>query len=49
MTIVSTCEKHGINPEEYMKDVLLRIHTHPKDQLDDLLSHNWMTLRKDST
>lgn len=49
MTIVSTCEKHGINPEEYMKDVLLRIHTHPKDQLDDLLPHNWMTFRKDST
>ena len=41
MTLVSTCELNGVNPEEYLRDVLLRIHTTPLYQLADLLPHNW--------
>lgn len=44
MTLVSTCELNGVNPEEYLKDVLLRIHTTPPDQIADLLPHNWKPL-----
>ena len=45
MTLVSTCELNGVNPEEYLKDVLLRVRnaTTP-DQIADLLPHNWKPL-----
>ena len=40
-TIVSTCRLHQVNPYEYIKDVLLRIQTHPASKLDELLPQNW--------
>jgi transposase len=40
-TIVSTCQLHGVNPYEYIKDVLIRARGRPPDQLDDLLPWNW--------
>jgi len=45
MTLVSTCELNGVNPEEYLKDVLLRVRTATTpDQIADLLPHNWKPL-----
>lgn len=43
-SLVATCELHGINPEKYLADTLIRVHTHPQAQLDDLLPHRWKTL-----
>jgi transposase len=43
-SMVASCELHGINPEHYLADVLIRVHTHPQSQLDDLLPHRWKTL-----
>lgn len=43
--LVATCEVNGINPEEYLADVLLRVQTHPNSRLDELLPHEWKRLR----
>jgi transposase len=41
MSLLATCEAHGVNPEEYFADVLMRLSTHPASALDDLLPHRW--------
>jgi transposase len=40
-TLVGTCEAHGVNPFEYIRDVLLRVSTHPASDIDALLPHRW--------
>lgn len=39
--ICATCEQNGLNPEEYITDVLSRLATHPAADIDDLLPHRW--------
>ncbi|WP_194858686.1 transposase domain-containing protein [Myxococcus sp. AB056] len=43
--LVATCETNGINPETYLADVLLRVQTHPKSRIGELLPHEWMRRR----
>jgi transposase len=40
-SLIATCETNGINPVEYLADILLRVQTHPASRIDDLLPHNW--------
>ena len=40
-SIISTCEAGGINPIDYIEDLLLRTATHPASKLDELLPHRW--------
>ncbi len=40
-SLVATCETNGINPVEYLADVLLRVQTHPASRIDELLPQNW--------
>jgi transposase len=40
-SLVATCEANGINPVDYLADVLLRVQTHPASRIDELLPHNW--------
>lgn len=40
-SLVATCEAHGINPLEYLKDVLLRVQSHPNSQIAELLPSRW--------
>jgi transposase len=40
-SLIATCEANGVNPLEYIADVLLRVGSHPADQIDDLLPHRW--------
>ena len=40
-TLVSTCELHGVNPQDYLTDVLIRFQTHPAAQIEDLLPDKW--------
>lgn len=42
MTLTSTCEANGINPEAYLADILPRLDNHPAVNLDELLPHNWL-------
>lgn len=41
MTLVRSCEANGINPRDYLADVLLRIQTHPAARIDELLPDAW--------
>lgn len=40
-TIVATCVANGVNPQDYITDVLLRVQTHPASRIDELLPMNW--------
>jgi transposase len=40
-TIVATCRLHGVNPYDYIRDVLIRVQSHPASRLDELLPFNW--------
>jgi transposase len=36
-SLVATCEANGVNPIDYLRDVLIRISTHPANRIDELL------------
>jgi transposase len=40
-SLLGTCKLHGINPTEWMNNVLTRIATHPINQIHLLLPHYW--------
>jgi transposase len=40
-SLLAMCERHDVNPEPYLADVLIRIQDHPKDKLVELLPHRW--------
>jgi transposase len=40
-TLIRTCERHGVNAWEYLRDVLVRISKHPASHVDELLPHLW--------
>lgn len=46
-SLTGTCKMHGINPLEYLTDVLKRINIHPKDQINDLLPNNWKPISQE--
>ena len=40
-SLIESCKRHGVNPVEYLTDVLTRIATHPATQIADLAPANW--------
>ena len=36
-----TCRLQGINPYDYLVDVLQRISLHPASKVDELIPRNW--------
>lgn len=40
-SLIATCDLHGVDPLEYIADVLMRVDTHPAAEIDDLLPHRW--------
>ena len=40
-TLVATCEKHGVNPIDYVTDILTRVQSHPARNVGELLPHRW--------
>jgi transposase len=40
-SLIATCEANGVNPVDYLADVLIRVQTHPAARIDELLPHNW--------
>ena len=40
-SLVATCEAHDVDPVAYLKDVLLRVDTHPASRIDELLPQGW--------
>ncbi len=41
-SIVSTCQLHGVNPYEYIRDTIITLRDRPPDDVDDLLPWNWL-------
>ena len=42
-SLIATCDRHDVNPEAYLADVLIRLQDHPSDRVADLLPHRWKT------
>ena len=40
-SLIATCDLHDVDPVEYLKDVLMRVDTHPAAKIDELLPHRW--------
>ncbi len=40
-TVLATCEANGVNPLQYLTDILPRVQDHPAARLDELLPQNW--------
>jgi len=40
-SLIATCDLHHVDPIEYLRDVLIRVDTHPAAAIDDLLPHRW--------
>jgi len=40
-SLVATCEAHGVDPFDYLRDVMLRVDVHPAARIDELLPHKW--------
>lgn len=38
-SVVATCTLHRVNPYEYVKDVLIRIQTHPASKIEPISAH----------
>lgn len=43
-SIMASCRRHGVNPFEYVRDLLTRISTHPSNQIRELLPDRWPSL-----
>ena len=40
-SLVVSCKLHGVDPFAYFRDVLMRIHTHPADRIEELMPREW--------
>jgi transposase len=40
-SLMATCEEHGVDPQAYLADVLVRIDEHPNRRIDELLPDSW--------
>ncbi len=47
ITIIETAKLSGLNPQEYLADVLARINDHVDTRLDELLPWNWTPIAAD--
>ena len=41
-TVISTCVANDVNPEAYLKDVLMRVGSTKSRDIDTLLPANWV-------
>ena len=41
LSLVQTCRALGINPQEYLEDIMRRFLNHPINRLEELLPDNW--------
>lgn len=48
LSLIETCKRLGINPFEYLKDVLTRFPSATTSQVDDFLPDRWLALKQQS-
>jgi len=44
-SLIATCQRHGVNPFDYLRDVLRRLATHPASRIAELLPPQWKAAR----
>ena len=44
LSFIAMCKRNTVEPFAWFRDVLSRIATHPINQIEELLPHNWKTL-----
>jgi len=44
MSLFATAKQNGIDPYEWLKDVLTRLPTHPNSRIHELLPHSWQPM-----
>jgi transposase len=44
-SLLGTCKLHNVNPYEWLKDVIIRIPSHPINRIEELLPHIWCQQR----
>lgn len=49
LSLVQTCRGLGINPREYLEDVMRRIMSHNSQKLDELLPDQWLARRNNAS
>ena len=47
-TLVQSARRHGIDPFQYLRDLLTRIPTHRHSQIHELFPDNWLKLRQEA-
>jgi transposase len=45
-SIVATCRLHQVNPYEYIRDMLIRVQTHPASRIAELMPWRWKRLKE---
>jgi transposase len=45
-SIVATCRLHEVNPYEYIRDMLIRVQTHPASRVAELMPWRWKRLKE---
>ena len=46
-SLIATCESRGINPFDYLVDVLARVQDHPANAIDELLPGEWAAANRE--
>ena len=49
LSLVQTCRGIGVNPNEYLEDIMRRFQSHPSSRLEELLPNVWAKNRKQET
>jgi hypothetical protein len=44
MSLIQSAKLNGHDPYRYLKDILVRLPTHPASRIDELLPHRWQPL-----
>ena len=45
-SLLETCSRLGINSQEYLADVMVRVNTHPQSRVEELTPHGWKAKRE---
>ena len=40
-SVIVSCKLHGVDPFAYLRDVLMRIQTHPASRVEELIPREW--------
>jgi len=45
-SLLETCSRLGINAQEYLADIMVRVNTHPQSRIEELTPHGWKAKRE---